>query len=43
MCGHGHGYDDAERTTRDVLMDHDGECARGDAAWSANHKRDHWF
>jgi len=40
MCGHGY---DAERTTCDVLMDHDGECARGDAARSANRERDRWF
>jgi len=39
----GHVYDDAERTTRDVLMDPDVERARGEAARSADRERDRWF
>ncbi len=39
----GHVYDDAERTTRDVLLDPDMERVRGEVARSANRERDRWF
>jgi hypothetical protein len=39
----GHVYDDADRTTRYVLLDPDVERERGETSHSANRERDHWF